>query len=77
LYEDVRVRNIYVVCTTQIINVEPIVAKAVAALHVVIFIKELGFSDTILEGDALQIIQEINSGRPNLSKIDHFVKSIQ
>jgi hypothetical protein len=65
------------VCITQRIDVEPIVAKAVAALHVVIFIKELSFPDTILEGDALQIIQEINSRRPNLSKISHFVESIQ
>lgn len=56
--------------TTQRIVLEPIVAEALAALHAVILSKEIGFSDIILEGDALQIIQEINSERPNLSKFN-------
>jgi hypothetical protein len=43
--------------TTQRIVLEPIVVEVVATLHAVIFSKEIGFSDIILEGDALQIIQ--------------------
>lgn len=51
--------------------------EAIAALHVVILVKEIGFRDVILERDALQIVQKINSENPNLSRIGHFVESIR
>jgi ribonuclease HI len=48
------------------------------ALHAaVILIKEMGFCDVIVEGDALQIVQEINFESYNLSRIGHFVESME
>jgi hypothetical protein len=40
------------------------------ALAVVLFGKEVGFFDVIFEGDALQIVQEINAYFPLLVIVD-------
>jgi hypothetical protein len=40
------------------------------------FIKEVGFFDAIFERDAVQVISEINSGPPYLSRLGHFLESI-
>lgn len=37
------------------------VAKAMSAIHAVLFSKEVGFLDIIFEGDALQVVREMNS----------------
>jgi hypothetical protein len=50
--------------------------EALAALEACLFCKEAGFFDIILEGDALQIVLEINSGSPSLSRFGHFIDSI-
>jgi hypothetical protein len=47
------------------------------ALHAVILIKEMGFCDVIVKGNALQIVQEISSESYNLSRIGHFVESTE
>jgi len=43
-------------------------AKTIAALHAVIFCKEVGFFVIVLEGDALHIIKEINWATSTKSK---------
>jgi len=58
------------------IYVEPAMAEAMAALEACLFCKEVGFFDIILEGDALQIVLEINSGSLSLSCFGHFIDSI-
>jgi predicted metal-dependent RNase len=40
------------------------------------FCKEAGFFEVVFEGDAAQVVAEINSGPPHLSKSGHFVESI-
>jgi hypothetical protein len=57
--------------------VDPKVAKAMAALHAILFSKDIGFFDVIFEGDALQVVREINSDPPYASHIGHFVESIK
>jgi hypothetical protein len=37
---------------------------------------EVRFFDAIFEGDAAQVISEINSGPPHLSRLGHFLESI-
>jgi len=58
------------------ISVEPVIDEAMAALEACLFCKEVGFFDIILEGDALQIVLEINSGSLSLSCFGHFIDSI-
>jgi hypothetical protein len=59
-------------------------AETMAALGAVQFSKEVGFLFflfnffyAIFEGDAAHVILEINSTAPYLSRIGHFIKSIQ
>jgi ribonuclease HI len=47
-----------------------------AALCAMNFCKEAGFFEVLFEGDATQVVKEINSAPPFLSKIGHFIKSI-
>lgn len=47
--------------------VEAKIAEAMAAIHAVLFCKEVGFLDVIFESDALQVIREINSKPPYAS----------
>jgi hypothetical protein len=56
------------------ISVEP--AMAEAAKEACLFCKDMGFFDIILEGDTLQIVLEINSSLPSLSRFGHFIDSI-
>jgi hypothetical protein len=51
-------------------------AETMVALGAVQFIKEVGLVDAIFEGDVTQIILEINSGLPHLSRLCHFLESI-
>jgi len=53
--------------------------KSFGVIHkisIYILVKEMSFRDIILEGKALQIMQEINFESPNLSRIGHFVNSM-
>lgn len=56
---------------------DPTMAEALAALHAVIFAKELGFSRVIFEGDALWIVRAINSNEPCDSNYGHFVEDVK
>jgi ribonuclease HI len=57
--------------------VDPTMAEAMATTHAVIFSKEVGFFDVIFEGDALQVVQEIQSTSPHACNFGHFVESIK
>jgi len=50
--------------------------EAMAALSAMYFCREVGFFDVILEGDAKQVLQTINSNPHFLSKFGHFIESI-
>jgi ribonuclease HI len=58
------------------IMVDPKIAEAMAALWTVLFCKEVGFIDVIIEGDATQVLDEINSPPPYLSNTGQFTESI-
>jgi hypothetical protein len=53
------------------------IAEMCAALEAVVFCKEAGFRDVIMEGDALNVVKEINSNPPYLSRLGHFVEAIK
>jgi ribonuclease HI len=61
----------------QRIVVDPTMAEALAALHAVIFAKELGFSSVIFEGDALTVVKAINSKGACESSYGHFVEDVK
>jgi len=48
------------------------VADAWPTSHPVLFTKEIGLFDRILEEDALQIIEEINSSHSTWNRFGHF-----
>jgi hypothetical protein len=48
----------------------------VVALNAVLFCKEVGFLQVIFEGDASQVISDINSPHPHFSKAGHLTKSV-
>jgi hypothetical protein len=64
-------------CISKQLRVDPLMVEAMAAMKVVIFSREAGFFYAIFEGDSLQFVKAINAGSPNLSKIGHFIESIQ
>ena len=45
----------------QRISVAPVVAETLAALHAIIFCYENQFQKVVFEGDALQVVQGVNS----------------
>jgi hypothetical protein len=53
------------------------VAEAMAALEVVLFSKTTSFFKVILEGNAKQLIHDVNSITPNLNAAGHFVEGIK
>jgi hypothetical protein len=53
------------------------IAEAMAAIHAVLFCKKVGFLDMIFEGNALQVVREMNSKPPYASRIGHYVESFQ
>jgi ribonuclease HI len=61
---------------TKPVVAPPKVAEAMAALEAVLFCKAWGFFEVILEGDAKQVIDEVNSATPNLNAAGHFVEGI-
>jgi ribonuclease HI len=56
---------------------DPALAEAMAALHAVIFAKEMGFSQVLFEGDALTIVKAINSKGSCESIYGHFVEDVK
>lgn len=63
-------------CEFKPITVDAKTAKAMAALWAVLFCKAAGFSEVIFEGDSVQVVTEISSSPPYLSKTSQFMESI-
>jgi hypothetical protein len=63
--------------TTRNVAADPVVAEALASLHAVKLCREMGFNNSILEGDALQIVMTIKVESNNLSKFRHIVHGIK
>jgi hypothetical protein len=63
-------------CMVQFQRTDACVAEALAALWAVKFSKEVGFFEVILEGDVLQVVKDIMSPVPHLSKSGHITESI-
>jgi hypothetical protein len=53
------------------------VAEAMAAANAVLFCKELGFSNVLFEGDALQVIKAIEVEDPCLRNYGHIIDCIR
>jgi hypothetical protein len=64
-------------CIFCSIAADPLVAEAMAATHAVTFSKEVGYFDVMFEGNALQVVRELQLAPPLSSRIGHFVESIQ
>jgi ribonuclease HI len=62
---------------TQVSIMDPTMAEAWAALQALLFSKEIGFFDAILEGDALQIVTANSIESPNWSRFGHFIEGIK
>jgi ribonuclease HI len=52
------------------------VAEAMAALEAILFCKQAGFFIVLLEGDAKQVVNEVNHGSINMSIGGHFIEGI-
>lgn len=55
-------------------SVTPTIAKALAALHAIIFARDKGYEDIIFERDALQVVNVVNSNTLCKSNFGHFVE---
>jgi hypothetical protein len=58
-------------------NIEPVVAKAYAALHAIMMGRDFGAQGIVFEGDALQMVNAVNSNQISLSSFGHFIEDIQ
>ncbi|XVF78426.1 hypothetical protein PTKIN_Ptkin14bG0131700 [Pterospermum kingtungense] len=56
---------------------EPDVAEATAAMMAVRFAKDLGLFRVIVEGDALRVINAVNSPSPDLSEIGNIIEEVR
>ncbi len=54
----------------------PTLAETMATLEAVLFCKECGFFEVILEGDAKQVVNDVNAGKTDLSAAGLFVDDI-
>lgn len=61
---------------TKNVVTNPKVAEAMAALEAILFCKQAGFFNVLLEGDAKQVVNKVNHGSINLSTGGHFIEGI-
>jgi ribonuclease HI len=61
---------------TKKVVTTPNVAEAMAALEAILFCKQAGFFNVLLEGDAKQVVNDVNHGYLNLSTAGHFIEGI-
>jgi hypothetical protein len=59
------------------IEVRHVVAKTLAALHAVLYCVETGYLESWFEGDALQVVNEVNSTKPCDSMHSHLIEAIK
>jgi hypothetical protein len=58
------------------IHIEAATAEALAAVHAILFCKELGYSNILFEGDALQVIKAIGEEGPCFNSFGHLIDCI-
>jgi hypothetical protein len=63
--------------TTQVISIDPTMVEAWATLQALLFCREIGLFDIILEGDAMQIVTTISTDLLNWSRFEHFIEGIK
>jgi hypothetical protein len=61
---------------TKKFRVNPTTAEALVALNAIIFCKELGLDNVIIEGDAMGVIKSIEIAKPTCSCFGHFIEGI-
>jgi len=61
---------------TKMVVTTPKVAEAMAALEAILFCKQAGFFNVLFEGDANQVVNDINHGSLNLLTAGHFIEGI-
>jgi ribonuclease HI len=59
------------------IKAEPVVAETLAAFNAILLCEEHNFQDVILEGDALQVVKEVNSDKHCSSYFGHLVEDVK
>jgi len=60
------------------LQVAPKMAEVMAAFHAIQFSREAGFFEVIFEGDAVQVVNEVNmQDSPNFTIAGHFIEGIQ
>ncbi len=63
-------------CVHLNLLVDPKVAEVMAALHAILFSREVGFFDVVFEGDALQVVRDINSAPLIAVELDISLKAL-
>jgi ribonuclease HI len=61
---------------TKMVVAAPKLAKAMAVYEAVVFCKEVGFFEIILEWDAKQVVDDVNSRSPKYDGSGRFVEGI-
>jgi hypothetical protein len=64
-------------CFSIHIFIDPRTAEMLAPTYAVSFSKKVSFFEVIFEGDALNVIKEVNSNPPFLSIVGHLVEGIR
>jgi ribonuclease HI len=59
------------------VHVSPKTVEVMAALLAVQFSKEVGFMDVMFEGDAVQVVKEIQFEHSSFSRLGHLLECIQ
>jgi ribonuclease HI len=59
------------------IEVKLVVAETLAAINAIILCQEQNFQDVIFEGDALQVVKEVNSDRHCSNYYGHLVEDVK
>jgi ribonuclease HI len=61
---------------TKEFRADPTTAEALVALNAILFCKELGLDNVIIEGDAMGVIKAIDIAGPTCSCFGHFIEGI-
>jgi len=59
-----------------LLDTDPRTAESLATLYVIMFSKSFGLLEVVFEGNASQVIFDINSPLPHFSKVGQFTKSV-
>lgn len=64
-------------CITRPGCVDPLTAEATAAVYALRFCKDMGLHNICLEGDAKLVVDAVNSGEANWSRIGHLMEDLK